>query len=136
MIEPYILIVESEIESVLSTLHSPLSTIAGASVGAVVEFCGVVRDTQDDQPIEGFEYEAFREMALAELRRIALEVIERFGLTDLVCVHRIGFVPVHEAAVYVRTAARHRREAFEANMEFIEQLKRRVPIWKHPVGKI
>jgi molybdopterin synthase catalytic subunit len=99
--------------------------------GAAVEFSGIVRGTESGRNILGIEYEVFLEMALAEMSRIGLEVIERYELTELVCIHRSGFVPAHEAAVYVRTAARHRREAFMANMEFIERLKKNVPIWKH-----
>ncbi len=101
--------------------------------GAVVEFSGRVRDSEDERPISAIDYEAFREMAIAELTRIGEEIIERHVLTDLVCVHRIGVVPVHQSAVYVRTAARHRKAAYEANMEFMERLKQHVPIWKHPV---
>lgn len=128
--EPIIQIIESPIERANYKLAS--------NAGAVVEFSGIVRDTEDGRPIRGIDYESFREMALAELGRIAQELIERYEhdrsceLTELVCVHRIGFVPAHQAAVYVRTAAQHRHEAYEANIEFIEQLKRRVPIWKHP----
>ncbi|HET6401132.1 MAG TPA: molybdenum cofactor biosynthesis protein MoaE [Candidatus Kapabacteria bacterium] len=101
--------------------------------GAVVEFSGIVRGTEEGQLIRGIDYEAFREMALAELGRIARETIEKYELTGCVCIHRVGFVPVGEAAVYVRAEAWHRRAAFEANIEFIEKLKQTVPIWKHPI---
>ncbi len=126
-IEPLIDILDSPIES------ERYRTRVTPNCGAVVEFSGVVRETEDGHPILGIHYETFREMALAELGRIARETIEEYELTDLVCIHRVGFVPAREAAVYVRTAARHRRAAFEANMEFIERLKQTVPIWKHPV---
>jgi len=106
---------------------------SASNFGAVVEFSGVVRDTEGGDPITGIEYEVFREMALAEMGRIAKEMMEKYELTDLVGIHRVGFVPIHEAAVYVRTAARHRQEAYEANIEFIERLKQSVPIWKHPL---
>lgn len=103
------------------------------SRGAVVEFEGIVRDTEDGCAIRGIEYEVFEAMALAELRRIADAIIQEYGLLDLVCVHRVGFIPIHDAAVYVRTAAKHRLEAYQANMECIERLKQTVPIWKHPI---
>ena len=129
-------------EPIIDIIEVPIAVEAfrrrmASNAGAIVEFSGIVRDTEDGQPassaiLRGIDYESFHEMALAELGRIARDVIERYELTDLVCVHRIGFVPAHEAAVYVCTAARHRREAYDANIEFIEQLKRRVPIWKHP----
>ncbi|MDP4198822.1 MAG: molybdenum cofactor biosynthesis protein MoaE [Bacteroidota bacterium] len=122
MTKPYIDVVERAIE--------PPSTVTQA--GAVVEFSGVVRDSEDAIRIEGIEYEAFRDMAIAELHRIAIELMEKYDLLELVCIHRVGFVPKHQAAVYVRTAATHRNEAYRANIECIDQLKRRVPIWKHP----
>ena len=124
--EPLIEIIDSPIES--ERYHTRVSP----NCGAVVEFSGVVREMEAGNPIRGIDYETFREMALAELGRIARETIEKYGLIDLVCIHRVGFVPVQEEAVYLRTAARHRRAAFEANMEFIERLKKSVPIWKHP----
>ena len=128
MIEPIIDIIDKPIDRGSYCNRSPLS-----DSGAVVEFSGIVRGTEDGNRIRGIEYEVFQEMALAELKRIAQEIIERYELAELVCIHRSGFVPIHETAVYVLTAARHRREAYEANIEFIERLKKTVPIWKHPV---
>ncbi len=138
MIEPYIRIVDTEIEHTRAHNLSA-DAHAGAHAGAIVEFSGIVRGTEEGgsigqtQAITGIDYEVFREMAIAELRRMACEITERYQLTECVCIHRVGFVPAGDAAVYIRTTARHRREAFEANMDFIDQLKRRVPIWKHPV---
>ena len=125
--EPFIAIVDVPID-----MESPGRPIPPNS-GAVVEFYGIVRDVEDHHSLGGIEYEGFREMAIAELTRISLEVIQRYELTDLVCVHRVGYVPAQEPAVYVRTASKHREAAFRANMEFIELLKKSVPIWKHPV---
>ena len=123
---------------VIAIVDEPISLDASIhpippSSGAVVEFSGIVRDSEGGVTIAGIDYESFREMARSELNRIAEDVIERYNLTDLVCIHRVGFVPVHDSAVFIRTSARHRQAAFEANMEFIERLKARVPIWKHPV---
>ena len=125
--EPIIEIIDRPIERDAYRIRIPSDS------GAIVEFSGIVRDMEDGLPIRGIEYEVFREMALAELSRIAQEIIARYTLTDFVCVHRCGFVPIHYEAVYVRTVAPRRREAFDANMEFVEKLKQTVPIWKHPV---
>ncbi len=122
---------------IIEIVESPIKPSAyppASGAGAVVEFSGIVRDLEEGVPIRGIEYEAFREMALAELERIGSSMVEKYELTECVCVHRVGFVAIQEAAVYIRTSAEHREPAYAANMEFIENLKRRVPIWKHPVG--
>ena len=101
--------------------------------GAVVDFFGVVRDNENDATIAGLEYEAFVEMAEAELRRISEEVAQEFSLGSVIVHHRIGFVPAGEASLLVRISARHRGAAFAGSQQLVELLKARVPIWKHPV---
>lgn len=102
-------------------------------IGAIVEFDGVVRASEDGTNIRGIEYEAFHAMALEQLRIIAQEIAEQHALAALVCVHRIGFVANGETAMYVRVCCGHRAEAFAACMAFIDRVKQDVPIWKHPV---
>lgn len=106
----------------------------GAS-GAVVEFHGVVRGTEDGRAIAGIDYECHVDMARRQLERIAAETVAKFGLSDLLVQHRIGRIAVGEPSLYVRAEAAHRREAFTAVMELIERLKQDVPIWKHPYGQ-
>jgi molybdopterin synthase catalytic subunit len=101
--------------------------------GAVVDFFGVVRTIENDQMIDGIEYEAFEAMAQRQLALIADEVKEKYGLVSVIIHHRIGFVPAGEASLFVRVTARHRRAAFEGSSQVIERLKEAVPIWKHPV---
>jgi molybdopterin synthase catalytic subunit len=101
--------------------------------GAVVDFFGVVRTIENEQFIDGIEYEAFEAMAQRQLALIADEARDRYGLVSVIIHHRIGFVPAGEASLFVRVSARHRRAAFEGSSQIIEQLKQAVPIWKHPV---
>jgi molybdopterin synthase catalytic subunit len=101
--------------------------------GAVVDFFGVVRTIEDERLIEGIEYEAFETMAERQLALIAGEATDRYGLASVIIHHRIGFVPVGEASLFVRVTARHRRAVFEGSSQIIERLKQAVPIWKHPV---
>jgi molybdopterin synthase catalytic subunit len=101
--------------------------------GAVVDFFGVVRGIEAGRVIEGIEYEAFEPMAERQLLVIAEEAKTRCNLRLVVIYHRIGFVPVGEASLFVRVSACHRRAAFEGSSQIIEQLKIAVPIWKHPV---
>ena len=101
-------------------------------VGAIVDFRGVVRATELERIIRGIEYETHAAMAEHQLQLIGREAIERFGLQMAVIRHRVGFVAVGEASLFVRVAAPHRREAIHALEWLVDELKKRVPIWKHP----
>jgi molybdopterin synthase catalytic subunit len=103
--------------------------------GAVVDFFGVVRGFEDGRELAGIEYEAHRAMAEHQMRAIAETAAARFGLRRTEIRHRIGFVPVAEASVVVRVTSGHRSAAFQANAWIMDELKRLVPIWKHPVFK-
>jgi len=102
------------------------------SSGAVVDFWGVVRVKEGERDIRGIEYEAHPVMAEHQLRLIGKEAIERFGLRLAVVRHRIGFIPVGKASLFARVAAPHRREAIQAMEWLVGELKKKVPIWKHP----
>lgn len=104
-----------------------------AETGAVVDFWGVVRATESETQIAGLRYEAHREMAEHQLRGVAEECIDAFDLKQLLVHHRIGFVAVGEASLLVRVGSAHRAEAFRASAWIVDELKKRVPIWKHPV---
>ena len=111
----------------------PLPCVFSAEHGAVVDFFGVVRENENGTTISGLEYEAFVEMAEAELGRISEETAQKFSLGSVIVHHRIGFVPAGEASLFVRVSARHRGTAFAGSQQLVELLKARVPIWKHPI---
>lgn len=98
--------------------------------GAVVVFEGCARDHHEGRAVDNLAYEAFVPMAVSELEKLRTEALERFGLDQCLVHHRIGEVPLTEAAVVVVTASAHRREAYEASMWIMDQIKERVPIWK------
>ena len=106
------------------------SDIAGA--GAIVDFWGVVRKFEDGREIEGIDYEAHREMAEHQLKRIAERAIDEFQLQRVIIYHRIGFIAVGEGSLFLRVASLHRQEAFRASQWIIDELKTKVPIWKRP----
>ncbi|WP_294344750.1 molybdenum cofactor biosynthesis protein MoaE [Prosthecochloris sp.] len=101
-----------------------------ARVGAELIFNGQVRDSEKDEKIGALVYEQYEGMAQKELERIGSEAVERFGVIDLHCVHRIGTIPVGEAAIVVLIRSVHRHEAFDAMSWFMDELKKTVPIWK------
>jgi molybdopterin synthase catalytic subunit len=100
--------------------------------GAVVTFLGVVRETSsgDERPVDGLSYEAYPSMALAEMRAIGEEVSRRFESARIAIVHRVGRLGLGEASVAIAVASAHRALAFDACESAIDELKRRVPIWK------
>lgn len=103
---------------------------AGGKHGAVVTFEGVVR--RDTEPAEVHElfYEAYELMAERRLAALAADAAERWPLTHIHILHRLGHVAVGEASVRVIVAAPHREAAFAACRFLIDTLKTSVPIWK------
>jgi molybdopterin synthase catalytic subunit len=106
------------------------------ATGAIVDFWGVVRELEDGREIEGIEYEAHWAMAEHQLNKIVARAISDFVLELVVLHHRVGFVGAGESSLFVRVAGQHRSEAFNASQSIVEELKKRVPIWKHPRFKI
>lgn len=104
-----------------------------AGDGAVVTFEGVVRNNSNGRATSYLEYEAYEDMALAEMRRIGEEIAATFAIGKIGMVHRLGRLEIGEASVAVVTAAPHRRAAFEAALAGIDRLKREVPIWKKEI---
>ncbi len=103
--------------------------------GAIVDFWGAVRGLEEGNEITGIDYEAHIEMAEHQIRQLAENAQKRFGLSKVVIHHRIGFVPAGEASVVVRVESARRAAAFEANQWIMDELKKTVPIWKHPIFK-
>ena len=101
-------------------------------VGALVDFWGVVRKLEDGREIEGIEYEAHREMAEHQLRLIAEQAAENFRLQVVLIHHRVGFIAVGEPSLFLRVTSLHREEAFRASQWIVNELKKKVPIWKKP----
>ncbi len=106
-----------------------------SEVGGMVDFYGVVRGLEGETAISGIDYEAHQEMARHQLGKIVDETVENFPVQTVVLHHRIGFVAVAEASLFLRVGAGHRGPAFEAAERIVVALKQRVPIWKHPVAR-
>jgi molybdopterin synthase catalytic subunit len=98
--------------------------------GAVNLFLGTTRKVTGDRITVELRYEAAPVLARAEIERIIARAREQWALLRVSIVHRIGIVPVGEASVVIGVAAAHRDESFRACRFLIDELKRRVPIWK------
>jgi molybdopterin synthase catalytic subunit len=106
-----------------------LQSLAPAD-GAIALFVGVVRNENAGRSVLHLEYEAYEEMAIAEMERIEAEARRLWPVSDVRIVHRLGRMQIGEASVAVAVASPHRAEAFEACRFAIDTLKRTVPIWK------
>jgi len=107
------------------------AAVAATGHGALVTFVGRARDRADDgREVLELEYEAYPEMATAILAEIVGEAERRWTGCVVAVVHRVGQVPIGEAAVAIVAAGAHRSEAYEANRFVIEAIKERLPIWK------
>ncbi len=117
------------IDGPLSDEPKPLETM---SAGAVVCFDGVVRPSEHNRPITGLEYETYDPMTENTLHQLAGRMRDEFGLIAITVEHSRGFVPNGERSFRLRIASAHRAEALRAMEQFIEQMKRDIPIWKRP----
>src|SRR5207245_9671609 len=111
-------------------LRPPENDPLGA--GAVGDFSVIVRSVENGREIDGIEYEAHREMADHQLRQIADQAAENFRLRVVIIHHRIGFIAVGEPSLFLRVSSLHREEAFRASQWIVDELKKKVPIWKKP----
>jgi len=121
---------EIEIQLTNSPIAGKAFPPAGGVAGAWLEFHGVVRGDENSQPIAALEYEAYPEMAEREIRRLLEDISARHPSLAATVIHRVGIVPVGETAIYLGVAAKHRAEAIALIGEFMDGLKKDVPIWK------
>ena len=94
-------------------------------------FEGWVRDHNDARAVTRLDYQAYGPLAENEGAAILDEACSRFGLRAARCVHRVGALAIGEMAVWVGVSADHRDAAFAACRWIIDEVKRRVPIWKN-----
>jgi molybdopterin synthase catalytic subunit len=113
-------------------LGALLARVESPGRGGVACFLGTVRDNQGGRSVLRLEYSAYAPMAEAECARIVAEAEERWDCA-VAMAHRIGTLEVGDTAVAIAAASPHREEAFAACRYVIEEVKRRVPIWKREI---
>ena len=107
-----------------------MARVADASCGATAVFVGTVRDVNDGRAVSGIDYTAYTEMAVREMERIVAEAVDGFGAPRIAIEHRVGYLELGEASVAIAVAHPHRGPALDAVRYVIEELKKRVPVWK------
>jgi molybdopterin synthase catalytic subunit len=122
----HVAIVEERID-----VAAVLARVGAPEDGAVLLFLGNVRNRNDGRAVTGIRYEGYREMAEPLLHEIAGEARERWGIERVALVHRLGRLDVGETSVVVALSSGHRAEAYEASRYVMEEIKKRLPVWKH-----
>ncbi len=118
------------IEFTHGRIFAPEYETQSREIGAVLEFWGIVREREGEKLLEGLHYEAYEPMAGKVMERHFKDLARIHGCESVVMVHRLGWVPVGEASLYLRVAGSHRAEALRMMGEGIDLLKLDVPIWK------
>ncbi len=98
--------------------------------GAFNCFEGRVRDHNDGRSVVAMDYEAYEPLCRAEMEKIFAETRSRFQVIDIKAAHRTGKLKVGELAVWVGVLTAHREEAFAACRHIVDELKKRLPVWK------
>jgi len=112
------------------SVDSVLDSLRHESVGGLVFFIGVVRGESEGKQVTMMDIEVYPDMALKQLEEIRKEALDKFGVKDVHVIHRYGRLDVRENIVLVAVSSGHRGEAFDACRYVIDELKKRVPIWK------
>jgi molybdopterin synthase catalytic subunit len=117
------------------SIDEVMDLVADPAAGGTVVFVGTVRERSEGWgDVDQLSYSIYLEMAEPMLRRVAEEAAERWPLNGVCILHRVGDLPVGAQTVIVACSAPHRQEAFEAARYGIDEVKRRVPVWKKEIG--
>ncbi|NLE77870.1 MAG: molybdenum cofactor biosynthesis protein MoaE, partial [Chloroflexi bacterium] len=104
-------------------VNEVVARVHRADCGGILTFVGTVRDHNRGRRVQYLEYEAYPEMAEAKLRQIGQEVLDRWDVTDVALVHRVGRLQLGETAVVIALAAAHRGDLFDACRYATDRLK-------------
>ncbi|MBX3175599.1 MAG: molybdenum cofactor biosynthesis protein MoaE [Gemmatimonadaceae bacterium] len=107
-----------------------LAEVASLGSGASTLFVGTVRRTNQGREVTGIDYSAYGPMAEREMRTMCEEAMARFGSEHIVVEHRVGTLALGEASIVIAVSHERRASAMDAQRYLIEELKKRVPVWK------
>lgn len=109
------------------------AAVASPAAGAIQLFLGVVRDNNLGRAVSYLEYEAYPSMAERVMADIAAEAMGRFDLVDCAVLHRTGRLEIGETSLLVAVSSGHRAASFAGGQWMVDEIKRRVPVWKKEV---
>ena len=112
------------------SLHD--AAVRDAAAGATVTFCGVVRDHDDGRVVTELEYQV-HPSAGPVVDQVAAGIAARNGVIAVAVTHRYGTLVIGDVALVAAVSAAHRAEAFQACSDLVDEVKRRLPVWKRQV---
>jgi molybdopterin synthase catalytic subunit len=110
-----------------------VSAVQSPEAGAINVFLGVVRNNNIGRSVQYLEYDAYPSMAEKVMAELAGQAKERFGLIDVAVLHRTGRLEIGEISLLIAVSCGHRAESFEAGHWLVDEIKKRVPVWKKEV---
>lgn len=110
-----------------------IAAVGNPAAGAIGIFLGVVRDNNLGRRVNHLVYDAYPSMAEKVMAEIGAEAREKFSLEDFAILHRTGRLEIGEASLLVAVSTGHRAESFEAGHWIVNEVKKRVPVWKKEV---
>jgi molybdopterin synthase catalytic subunit len=113
--------------------NEAVAAVESPAAGAVNVFLGVVRNNNLGRSVQYLEYDAYPAMAEKVMRELADAAKERFGLEDVAVLHRTGRLEIGEASLLIAVSCGHRAESFEAGHWLVNEIKKKVPVWKKEV---
>lgn len=125
---------KTHIEFTRSPIVPPTPEFASREIGSCLEFSGIVRELENGSAIPGLCYEAYEPMARKKLEEILQQLCVEHPCNAVWFIHRLGFVPVGEASLYIRIVSGHRQPSLAFMANLIDRLKADVPVWKRAAG--
>lgn len=98
--------------------------------GAVTSFAGIVRNHHEGETVRGIDYDVHVPLAEQVLQEMAAEARSRWPELKVFIEHYRGWLDVGGVSVVIAVSSPHRAEAFDGCRYLIEELKKRVPVWK------
>lgn len=125
-------VVVSDVVDETLSLSEHLAAVDDAAAGATVSFSGVVRDHDGGRGVSALEYHG-HPTAASVVARVASEIAARPGVIAVAVSHRIGLLKVGDVALAAAVSAAHRKDAFAACTDLVDEVKRQLPVWKRQV---
>lgn len=114
-------------------INEAINLVSSRTTGGIVIFLGKVREESYGRRVKKLIYEAYEEMAMEEMKRIREEALQKFPIEEILIWHRYGELEVGENTILIVAAGKHRKESFEACIWAVDEVKKRVPIWKKEI---
>lgn len=107
-----------------------MDLVRSPQAGAIVLFSGTTRDNFGGKPVKELQYSAYKPMALRTMMKIAQDIYSKHSLKGVAMIHRLGIVPIGEESILIAVSSPHRKAAWSAGEEALEEVKAKVEIWK------